>query len=63
MIYNLRQMYDFSLLQPRKLEIFFIKGRIKLLKQGIKWLTLIFWGLSEKFINSEKEKLSISNTS
>lgn len=28
-----------------------------------KWLTLIFWGLSEKFINSEKEKLSISNTS
>jgi hypothetical protein len=38
MIYNLRQMYDFSLLQPRKLEIFFIKGRIKLLKQGIKLL-------------------------
>ena len=27
------------------------------------WLTLIFWGLSEKFIKSEKEKLSISNTS
>ena len=26
-------------------------------------LTLIFWGLSEKFIKSEKEKLSISNTS
>ena len=29
----------------------------------LKGLTLIFWGLSEKFINSEKEKLSISNTS
>jgi hypothetical protein len=41
MIYNLRQMYDFSLLQPRKLEIFFIKGRIKLLKQGINFLVAL----------------------
>ena len=32
-------------------------------KEEVLRLTLIFWGLSEKFIKSEKEKLSISNTS
>ena len=38
MIYNLQQIYSFFLLQPKKLEIFFIKGRIKLVKQGINLL-------------------------
>ena len=32
-------------------------------EKEVNGLTLIFWGLSEKFIKSEKEKLSISNTS
>ena len=38
MIYNLRQIYSIFHLKPRKLEIFFIKGRIKLVKQGINLL-------------------------